>query len=588
QRVAMGKSHVFRFNHPEQARQELERSGTPTDVPLMHGSRTPTDVPLTPGSRTPTDVPLIHRVPDPHRRAPDPPIPDPPGVGSPAHPALGERPPTDGSGTLGERPPAEGGRTPGEGSPDPESRAQGGLLPDSIDRPELQRRLQNDDSRYRGDKEGPFWPLADVDGSEDGTGRCSLGIVPPVARGAGVAGGRRRRERPVYQIPQRRRWRGLPLPGEDVDVDGDGGGDVRAVTLAELRAQAVRELCYEVALGGFGRSRRDVDALTAGKMRELGRAYRHRDPDARASRRAVAAEVWAAVGGEERPREEVQGLRAHVERLSGLLHEVKLQNNMKEEQIRTLHCRLLAMESAVPTGTTQEYGPEDGHKRPEPEPDSGKPRPGIGRLMEDDPAFRRGRLRWLQLGDPSRRPRHRPGSGRFIPPLHRELRFPFKSNPQHRGSWASEPVDRDLSGPRPTDRDPSSPRPTDHPLTVTPPAPDPPTVTPPAPDPTDRDPSGPGPTDRDPRHDRDPSGPGPTDRDPRHLSRRRYSFDNGAGSRARFLRPFGPSEQQQQQPLDPTCCPPAQLPDRPWSHSPPPHMRRQCSVPDLAGRPADG
>ncbi|VFV28896.1 kinesin family member 1c [Lynx pardinus] len=68
----------------------------------------------------------------------------------------------------------------------------------------------------------------------------------------------------------------------------------------------------------------------------------------------------------------------------------------------------------------------------------------VSRLMEEDPAFRRGRLRWLKQeqlrlqglqgaggrGGGLRRP-----PARFVPPHDCKLRFPFKSNPQHRESW---------------------------------------------------------------------------------------------------------------------------------------------------------
>ncbi len=83
----------------------------------------------------------------------------------------------------------------------------------------------------------------------------------------------------------------------------------------------------------------------------------------------------------------------------------------------------------------------------------------VSRLMEEDPAFRRGRMRWikqeqmrlhnLQQQQITKRLRrgggagggageavvHLPGTGRFIPPQDCKLKFPFKSNPQHRFSW---------------------------------------------------------------------------------------------------------------------------------------------------------
>lgn len=70
----------------------------------------------------------------------------------------------------------------------------------------------------------------------------------------------------------------------------------------------------------------------------------------------------------------------------------------------------------------------------------------VTNLMEDDPTFKRGRMRWLkqeqsrfqnlQQQQITRALRRPPGTGKFIPPLDCKLRFPFKSNPQHRFSWA--------------------------------------------------------------------------------------------------------------------------------------------------------
>lgn len=90
----------------------------------------------------------------------------------------------------------------------------------------------------------------------------------------------------------------------------------------------------------------------------------------------------------------------------------------------------------------------------------------VTRLMEEDPAFCRGRLRWLKQEETrlqhlqqqqiTKRLRqtgggtggggvgrageggvvHLPGTGRFIPPHECKLKFPFKSNPQHRHSWS--------------------------------------------------------------------------------------------------------------------------------------------------------
>lgn len=66
--------------------------------------------------------------------------------------------------------------------------------------------------------------------------------------------------------------------------------------------------------------------------------------------------------------------------------------------------------------------------------------------MNGDPAFRRGRLRWmrqeqirfknLQQQEITKQLRRQNVPHRFIPPENRKPRFPFKSNPKHRNSWS--------------------------------------------------------------------------------------------------------------------------------------------------------
>ncbi|XP_075345691.1 kinesin-like protein KIF1C, partial [Mycteria americana] len=75
-----------------------------------------------------------------------------------------------------------------------------------------------------------------------------------------------------------------------------------------------------------------------------------------------------------------------------------------------------------------------------PSPASSSAAERLCRLMEQDPAFRRGRLRWL------RQEQARLGGGA----ADCKLRFPFKSNPQHRLAWAG-------GGPPPQDNPPPPP-----------------------------------------------------------------------------------------------------------------------------------
>ncbi|CAM4707447.1 unnamed protein product [Caretta caretta] len=401
-RIVMGKNHVFRFNHPEQARLERERS-------------------------------------------------------APAEP------------------PAE---------PVDWNFAQRELLQEQgIDiKLEMEKRLQDLENQYRREKEEADLLLeqqrlyADSDSGDDSDKRsCEESWrlisslrqklpatnVQSIVKRCGVpSSGKRREPLRVYQIPQRRRL----------------GKDPRWVTLADLKMQAVKEICYEVALNDFRQARQEIEAMSIVKMKELCRLYGKRDPNEKESWRAVARDVWDTVGGGEEPEGRgggganpaVDDLRAHIDKLTDILQEVKIQNNMKDEEIRALRHRMVKMERVIPiaqedgvdedlendwssplfeAGLADEAGSRDRAGSPESlcareEPERSYAR--VCRLMEQDPAFRRGRLRWLkqeqarlqnqqQLGKGLRRQPHAPG--KFVPPQDCKLRFPFKSNPQHRYSW---------------------------------------------------------------------------------------------------------------------------------------------------------
>ncbi|KAL4659954.1 kinesin-like protein KIF1C [Arapaima gigas] len=404
-RIVMGKNHVFRFNHPEQARLERERS------------------------------------------------------------ANNEQ----------------------QGEPVDWNYAQKELLEkQGIDiKFEMEKRLQDLESQYRREKEEADLLLeqqrlyADSDSGDDSDKRsCEeswklisslreklpANKVQSIVKRCGLpSSGKKREPLRVYQIPQRRRI----------------SKDPQRVTMADLKMQAVKEICYEVALGDFRHSRQEIEALSIVKMKELCRMYAKRDPQERESWRAVARDVCETVGiGDEQGSVDGGGgggsegagmgdLKAHIDKLTEILQEVKLQNNMKDEEIRALRDRMVKMESIIPSIGQQEddnlEDKEDSQRinRQDEEPgDSLDDLPveeRVSKLMEEDPAFRRGRLRWLrqeqtrlqnlqqqQITKQLRRgggsgrgigPPFLPGTGRFIPPQECKLRFPFKSNPQHRYSW---------------------------------------------------------------------------------------------------------------------------------------------------------
>ncbi|XP_063157843.1 kinesin-like protein KIF1C [Candoia aspera] len=407
-RVVMGKNHVFRFNHPEQARLERERS-----APLE-------------AQAEPVDWNFAQR-------------------------------------ELLEK--------------------QG------IDiKLEMEKRLQDLETQYRREKEEAELLLeqqrlyADSDSGDDSDKRsCEESWrlisslreklpatkVQTIVRRCGLpSSGKKREPLRVYQIPQRRR----------------AAKDPRWLTLADLKMQAVKEICYEVALNDFRHSRQEIEAMSIVKMKELCRIYGRRDPNERDSWRAVARDVWDTVGvGETEgpggcgvgtgnaetrastPGVEVSDLRAHIDKLTDILQEVKIQNNMKDEEIRALRDRVVKMEQVIPVSTEEDEDLENEWQslilvqegrvlgaKGEPREQGGSPAPQeeegssccdrVSRLMKKDPAFRRGRLRWLRqeqlrLQNLQQQPQQRRGHSRFIPPQDCKLRFPFKSNPQHRYSW---------------------------------------------------------------------------------------------------------------------------------------------------------
>ncbi|KAL7375207.1 hypothetical protein ABVT39_013832 [Epinephelus coioides] len=405
-RIVMGKNHVFRFNHPEQARLERERSVTAEQ----------------------------------------------------------------------------------QGEPEDWNYAQRELLEkQGIDiKLEMEKRLQDMETQYRKEKEEADLLLeqhrlyADSDSGDDSDKRsCEeswrlisslreklpANKVQSIVKRCGLpSSGKRREPLRVYQIPQRRRI----------------SKDPKRVTMEDLRMQAVKEICYEVALGDFRHSRQEIEALSIVKMKELCRMYAKKDPNERESWRAVAQDVCDTVGiGEERspPAEEGGGggggetgeggekkhaydLKAHIDKLTDILEEVKLQNNMKDEEIKALRDRMIKMESIIPVQDDDVNGKEEGGspQRSDGDDDTKPPEVRVQRLMEEDPAFRRGRLRWLKqeqqrilnlqqqnitkkLRGQNQGPNtpvvpvHLPGTGRFIPPQECKLKFPFKSNPAHRLSW---------------------------------------------------------------------------------------------------------------------------------------------------------
>uniref|UniRef100_A0A669CYW9 Kinesin family member 1B n=1 Tax=Oreochromis niloticus TaxID=8128 RepID=A0A669CYW9_ORENI len=401
-RIIMGKNHVFRFNHPEQARAEREK---------------------TPSAETPVE-------------------------------------PVDW--TFAQRELLE---------------KQG------IDmKQEMEKRLTEMEILYKKEKEEADQLLeqqrldGDSDSGDDSDKRSceeSWRLItslreklPPsklqtIVKKCGLpSSGKRREPVKMYQIPQRRRIT----------------KDSKWVTISDLKIQAVKEICYEVALNDFRHTRQEIEALAIVKMKELCASYGKKDPNERDSWRAVARDVWDTVGvGDERIEDVMTNgsrpggavmdeLKVHIDKLEDILQEVKKQNNMKDEEIRALRNKMVKMEKVLPliTPEGQEKPPSVGAstceartpspqevKLPVPEkPDEEDADSLTGQSTADDSTLKRGHMRWmrqeqlrlknLQQQEISKQLRRHPGPHRFIPPEDRKLRFPFKSNPKHRNSKDSD------------------------------------------------------------------------------------------------------------------------------------------------------
>ncbi|XP_031412497.1 kinesin-like protein KIF1B isoform X3 [Meleagris gallopavo] len=400
-RIIMGKNHVFRFNHPEQARAEREK---------------------TPSAETPSE-------------------------------------PVDW--TFAQRELLE---------------KQG------IDmKQEMEKRLQEMEILYKKEKEEADLLLeqqrldADSDSGDDSDKRSceeSWRLItslreklPPsklqtIVKKCGLpSSGKKREPIKMYQIPQRRRL----------------SKDSKWVTISDLKIQAVKEICYEVALNDFRHTRQEIEALAIVKMKELCAMYGKKDPNERESWRAVARDVWDTVGvGDEKIEDvmangkgitDVDDLKVHIDKLEDILQEVKKQNNMKDEEIKVLRNKMLKMEKVLPLiGSAEKAqaavanakspnsaGVADVDKKPtddirRSDNDELAKEERVSQLMAGDPAFRRGRLRWmrqeqirfknLQQQEIAKQLRRQNMPHRFIPPENRKPRFPFKSNPKHRNSWS--------------------------------------------------------------------------------------------------------------------------------------------------------
>ncbi|XP_016096766.1 kinesin-like protein KIF1C [Sinocyclocheilus grahami] len=281
------------------------------------------------------------------------------------------------------------------------------------------------------------------------------------------------------------------------DSDSGDDSDKRSCEESWRLISSLREKlpANKVALGDFKHTRQEIEALAIVKMKAFCQTYSQKDPQERESWKSVAKDVCETVGigeeegdGEERTTTAAGGgasergktdmgeLKAHIDKLTDILQEVKLQNNMKDEEIQSLRDRMVKMEKIFPVedqGDDDDIG-LDGVRGHEP--------PAQVDRCDEDSGYQRGRHRW-QYPEKYHNPKRRrgagnqpnnalypappsghslnnpfstassrfsnpsfcsqtsrlpngpfmPGTGRFLPPHERKLQFPFKNNSQHRG-----------------------------------------------------------------------------------------------------------------------------------------------------------
>ncbi|KAL7976212.1 hypothetical protein Chor_008309 [Crotalus horridus] len=396
-RIIMGKNHVFRFNHPEQARAEREK---------------------TPSAETPSE---------------------------PVDWTFAQRELLEKQGIDMKQEMEKSIRSSAEVAPSK------GFIPNFLSMNGIRFMDADSDSGDDSDKRSceESWRL--ITSLRE---KLPPSKLQTIVKKCGLpSSGKKREPIKMYQIPQRRRL----------------SKDSRWVTVSDLKIQAVKEICYEVALNDFRHTRQEIEALAIVKMKELCALYGKKDPNERDSWRAVARDVWDTVGvGDEKMEDlllsgkgiaDVDDLKVHIDKLEDILQEVKKQNNLKDEEIKLLRNKMLKMEKVLPLVSSQApkgppaakpkeaAGPPDAEgNASEDGKGSGEKEGRVSQLMEEDPAFRRGRLRWmrqeqtrfknLQQQEIAKQLRRQNTPHRFIPPENRKPRFPFKSNPTHRNSWS--------------------------------------------------------------------------------------------------------------------------------------------------------
>lgn len=191
------------------------------------------------------------------------------------------------------------------------------------------------------------------------------------------------------------------------------------VTVADLKCQTIKEICYTVALNEFKMSKGEIQACTTLKYRDLLKRHGKTDVNLAASLASLVADIFDTFGIDYDPEQYKHGLAskapapgtaAPTEQSSDKLQAVNKLEKKVEEMEKKLRLQRQAeswkvLEDRMVNAYSHDgwispaYVPSVTFDQPSPGivvPDGLEGEEKIAWLMENDAVFRRGRLAWLK------------------------------------------------------------------------------------------------------------------------------------------------------------------------------------------------
>lgn len=171
------------------------------------------------------------------------------------------------------------------------------------------------------------------------------------------------------------------------------------VTMADVKLQAVKELCYEVALGDFDMGQEELEQLSKRITINVTTRFGKDDPAFEDSWRSVLRDAADTIGLDvkisEPDKEDKENKKKEMDKLKAKLDEVSRREQIKDMELAQLRAKVVAQETGL--YVSHKFVRSKEFDKPSP----GVIVPGnlegedlIEWLMENDQAFRRGRIRW--------------------------------------------------------------------------------------------------------------------------------------------------------------------------------------------------